>query len=652
MEADIILTNGTVITMNTEREVLPEGAVVIQGDKIIAVGPSAELAGQYQAQETVDCSGQAVIPGLINAHTHVPMSLLRGLADDLRLDVWLYGYMFPVENQFVGPEFCYWGTLLSCAEMIRSGVTCFADMYYFEDEVAQATAQVGMRAVCAETIMKMPTPNAATYEDGLRYCREFMERWKDYELIVATVGPHAPYTCTPEILQESARLAIEYDVPLLTHLAESSKEVEDSEDQYHMTPIAWVDEYGLLEARVVAAHCVHATERDMRLMARKGVGVVHNPTSNLKLASGVADVVRMLELGIRLAIGTDGPASNNNQDMFEEMRLTALLPKGFSSSPTAVPARQALAMATIGGAQVLRLDHLTGSLEAGKKADIAVIDLGGPHVMPRFQLSDDNLYSQLVYASKSSDVRHVLVNGRFLMRDRQLLTMDETEVIAQAQRMAQKVNTFLARREEDLLDKMVAIGGLEEREIYEVQVKAEVDEEAILAALHRPPVEIVRRSEYEQYDTYFLFADQGKGHLRYREDIPVGHGVEVKPGYSLTLRGPTREREYADSVILSRLRFRSAADRSLRFYREYFQPDEIKEIIKHRRRFHIMYKGVRFEINLDRLLEPKHEQLLLEIKSRTWSSRDAERKAQLLTELLDVLGVDRERLIKREYVDF
>jgi 5-methylthioadenosine/S-adenosylhomocysteine deaminase len=295
---------------------------------------------------------------------------------------------------------------------------------------------------------------------------------------------------------------------------------------------------------------------------------------------------------------------------------------------------------------------LTGSLEVSKKADMAVVDLGAPHIMPHFHLSDDNLYSQLVYTGKSSDVCHVLVNGRFLMRDRQLLTVDETEVIAQAQRIARKVNTFMAKREEDLLDKMVAIGELEEREIYEVQVKAEVDEKTIGAALHQPPIEIVRRSEYEQYDTYFLFADRSKGHLRYREDIPVGQGVEVKPGYRLTLMGPTKEREYADSVILRRLRFRSAADRSLRFYREYFQPDEIKEITKHRRRLHIMYKGVRFEINLDRLLEPKHDKVLLEIKSRTWSSSDAERKAQLLTELLDVLGVNRERLVKREYVDF
>ncbi|MCK4960938.1 MAG: amidohydrolase family protein, partial [Anaerolineales bacterium] len=291
-KVDVILTGGSVITMNGDFTLFSPGAVAIRDGVIEAVGPADEIAVAYTADEGVDCSGCAVIPGLVNAHTHAPMTLLRGVADDLRLDVWLHGYILPMESRFVNPGFARLGTLLSCAEFIRGGVTCFADMYYFEDEVAQATAEVGMRAVCAETVMKMPTPNAATYEDGLRYCREFMERWKDYELIVATIGPHAPYTCTPEILQESARLAMEYDVPLKTHLSESSKEVEDSEAQYHMTPIAWVDEYGLLEAKVVAAHCVHATERDMRLMARKGVGVVHNPTSTLKLASGVADVVR------------------------------------------------------------------------------------------------------------------------------------------------------------------------------------------------------------------------------------------------------------------------------------------------------------------------------------------------------------------------
>lgn len=653
MRADLILSGGTVVTMNDRLEVFREGVVIIKDSKIVAVGPAAELRG-YEAAEIIDCTGQAVIPGLINAHTHVPMSLLRGLADDLRLDVWLYGYMLPVEREFVNEESCYYGTLLSCAEMIRSGVTCFADMYYFEEEVARAAQEAGMRAVCAETVMKLPTPDAVSYDESLEYCRQFIAGWKGHNLIVPAIGPHSTYTCTPEILKEVVDLAQKYDVPLLIHVAETEGEVDGTRQLYGCLPAFCLDNFGILDSKALAIHGVYLTEEEIKLMAQKRVGVAHAPTSNLKLASGVAPVARMLELGLNVGIGTDGPASNNDQDMFEEMRLAALLSKGITRDPKAVPARAALTMATIGGARALHLDHITGSIEVGKQADLAIVDLGGPHLTPKFDLSADNIYSQLVYAAKSADVRHVLVNGRLLMKDRELLTIDVGMIMAEMQRIADQVNIFMIRREKSLLDKLVAIGGLEWAETFEVQVKGHMEsEDAVKKALTHPDITAVwRHSIRDQYDTYLLFADGSQGYIRYREDNVIREDEVPESIHTLTLTGPGSEREFDNSVLLSRSRFTSKADRTLRFYCEYFQPDRVKEVHKHRLRWHIRYKGVHFAVNFDRLTKPAYEGGFLEIKSRTWSKKDAEQKALLIGELLDVFNVDREKLLKREYVDF
>jgi 5-methylthioadenosine/S-adenosylhomocysteine deaminase len=655
MKVDMILSNGTVVTMNEDMEVFHRGAVVIQDGKIAAVGPAVDLNGRYEAEQTIDCTGHVIMPGLINAHTHVPMSLLRGLADDLRLDVWLYGYMLPVEREFVNEEFCYYGTLLSCAEMIRSGVTCFADTYYFEDEVARAAQEAGLRAVCAETVMKLPTPDATSYDESLEYCRRFIAGWKGHELIVPAVGPHSPYTCTPEILREAARLAQEHDVPLIIHVAETEGGVEGTRQLYGCAPVFCLDNFGILDCKTLTVHCVYLAEEEMKLLEQKGVSVAHAPTSNLKLASGVARVARMLDLGLNVGIGTDGPASNNDQDMFEEMRLAALLPKGVMRDPKAVPARIALTMATIGGARALYLDHITGSIEVGKQADLTVVDLDVPHVTPKFDLSADNIYSQLVYAIKSTDVRHVLVNGHLLMKDRELLTVDLEVVMAEAQRIADRVNAFMMRREESLLDKLVAIGGLEWRETFEVQVKGRVESEAVVKkGLAHPDITAVwRPSVRDQYDTYLLFADESQGRIRYREDYVVREEGEIPESiYTLTLTGPSSEEEFDNSVLLSCSRFTSKADRTLRFYCEYFEPDSVKEVHKHRQRWHIRYKGVHFAVNLDRLTKPAYEGAFLEIKSRTWSKRDAEQKALLIGELLDVFNIDRGSLLKREYVDF
>lgn len=652
--ADILLINGLVVTMNALGELIPQGAVAIQGRDIAAVGPSQEILAEWEAPQMVDLEGAAILPGLINAHTHVPMSLLRGLADDLRLDVWLFGFMLPVEREFVSPEFCHWGTLLSCAEMIRSGVTCFADMYYYESEVAKAVAEAGMRAVCAETVMKWPTPDAESYDEGLARCRRFIEEWKDHPLVTPAVGPHAPETSTPEMLRESAQLAIEYDVPLLIHIAETSVGVEDTRNLYGMSSVEVLEEHGVLDADVLAAHCVHITEQEREIMARQGIGIAHNPTSNLKLASGFADVVGMLEAGIAVGIGTDGQASNNDQDIFHEMHLAALLPKGIHLDPTAMPARQAFAMATIDGARALGMDHIVGSLEVGKRADIAVLELNCVHNVPRFDLSPDNTYSQLVYAAKAHDICHVIIDGRWVMRDRDLLTLDEVQVRTEAQRIAGQVGAFLARREQSLLDKLVALGTLQWGETYEVQVKVWVpDEEALLSRLLScPEVMVIKPSERKQYDTYFVFDAPEEGIIRYREDYLLDRGLEVKPIYNLTFRGPTKEREYEDSVLLSRSRFTADADRSLRFYREYFQPWEEKKVDKIRRRWRIKYNGVDFAVNLDRLIQPPSDNVYLELKARTWSKHDALQKAEMISELLDMLEVDKAGLVQDEYVSF
>ena len=652
-KVDTILTGGSVATMNDDFALFIPGAVAIRDGSIEAVGPADQVAAAYTSDEVVDCSGCAVIPGLINAHTHAPMTLLRGLADDLRLDVWLMGYVMPVEQEFVRPRFCWLGTQLACAEMIRSGTTCFADMYYYEEAVADAAAQAGMRAVCAETVLKFPTPDALSYDESLEYTRDFIRRWKGHPLITPAVGPHAPYTTTAELLQACAQLALEFDVPLHIHIAETAQEVEEHRAEYGMPMAPWVKKQDVFKAKVTAAHCVHLDEGEMLTLLHHGVGVAHNPTSNLKLASGIAPVVHMLELGLNVGIGTDGPASNNDLDMWEEMRLAALLAKGATLDPTALPARQALAMATIGGARVLHLDELVGSLEAGKRADIAVVNLCNIHNTPRFARDREALYAQLVYAAKSSDVRDVMCQGRWLMRERELLTLDEQALQTEAAVVAHKIDTFLIQREESVLSKLLVIGQVAQEKTFEVQVKVLMADAApVEALLGGPEILIVKPSHRRQYDTYFLFDDPYRSRIRYREDELLDEDDQVPDVvYRLTLTSETKDREYAHSVLLSRSRFDAPATRSLRFYREYFQPASEVVVHKERRRYHVRYGGTDFAVNLDRLTKPELPGVFLEIKSRTWSRQDAERKAELIGELLESLGVQEQELVRQEYVE-
>ena len=653
VEVDLILSGGYVATMNGGFDLFTPGAVAVRDGLIEAVGPADEIAAAYVADEAVDCTGCAVIPGLINAHTHAPMTLLRGLADDLRLDVWLMGYMMPVEREFVRPRFCWLGTQLACAEMIRSGTTCFADMYYYEEAVADATAHAGLRAVCAETVLRFPTPDALSYDESLERARDFIQRWQGHALITPAVGPHAPYTTTPELLEACVQMALDLDVPLLIHIAETAQEVEEHRAEYGMRMVPWLEAHHVLAAQVVAAHCVHLDEGEMLTLQHYNVGVVHNPTSNLKLASGFAPVARMLELGLNVGIGTDGPASNNDLDMWEEMRLAALLAKGVASDPTTLPARQALALATIGGARALHMDGSIGSLEPGKQADLVVVDLHGIHNTPRFARDPEALYAQLVYVGKGSDVRDVMCQGRWLMRGRQLLTLDEEALKAEAAEIAHRVDAFLIQREESVLSKLLAIGQVAQEKTFEVQVKVLMaDQTAPESLLKRPEITILRHSLRRQYDTYFLFDDPYRSRLRYREDEVLGEDGQVRDVfYRLTLTGETKEREYSQSVLLSRSRFDAPATRSLRFYREYFKPAGEVEVHKERRRYYIRYGGTDFAVNFDRLVKPALPGLFLEIKSRTWSKQDAERKADLIGELLALFGVQEGELVKQEYVE-
>ncbi|MBI4770692.1 MAG: amidohydrolase family protein, partial [Chloroflexi bacterium] len=544
-------------------------------------------------------------PGLVNAHTHVPMTLLRGLADDLRLDVWLMGYMMPVEREFVSPDYCRLGALLGCAEMLRSGVTCFADMYYYEADVAQATAEAGLRALCSQTVLKFPSPDAASYEDSLAAAREFIQSWKGHPLIVPSVAPHAPYTCTAEILRACAELAAEFDVPLHTHLSETALEVENSRKEHGMPVIPWVKKHGLFGARVLAAHCVHVDEGEIRSLHNAGAGVSHNPSSNLKLASGVAPVKRMLEIGLNVGIGTDGPASNNDLDMFEETRLVAFLAKGTSGDPTALPARTAFLMATRMGAAAMHMGELTGSLEPGKRADLALVDLNPLHNSPQFTRDPNAIYSQLVYAGKSNDVSDVMVNGRWLMRDRKLLTINEAEVLQAAREVARKTDLFLIEREKSVLSKLVAIGGATQEESFEIQVKVRLEDPApVEAVLSAAGLEIVRSAHYREFDSYFSFSDPAQGRLRYREDEFLNEAGEVFNVRSrLTHIGPAREREYEHSILLSRSRYIAPAVHSLRFYREYFQPLHELQIEKDRLRWLVNYRDSEVLVNLRLMLE-------------------------------------------------
>jgi 5-methylthioadenosine/S-adenosylhomocysteine deaminase len=651
-KVDLILRNAIVLTVDKDFNQFNPGAVVIKGDSIAGAGDEKEILKSYSSDTVLDCGGKVVMPGFINTHTHVPMTMLRGLSDDLRLDVWLLGYMMPVEREFVSPEFVSLGTKIACAELIRTGVTCFNDMYYFEEDVARTTAEIGLRAVCSQTVMKYPTPDAHSYEESLEYTRDFMRKYKNHPLIIPSVAPHAPYTCPPEILKACTDLALEYDLPLHIHISETKEEVENMRKENGMPVVPWVKKQGVFEAKTIAAHCVHIDEGEIRTLSHSNVGVAHNPSSNLKLASGIAPVVKMLELGLNVGIGTDGTASNNDLDFFEEMRLANFIAKGSSGDPTVVPARQTIEMATRMGAQAIHISHLTGSLEIGKRADLIIIDLGTIHNNPHFRHNPDGIYSQIVYAGKSTDVTYVMVNGKWLMQDRVISILDEDDLIRQSQEYAVKIDKFITKREKSIISKLIAIGGATQEESFEIQVKVAITNPTpVIQKIESGELNILRARHYHEFDTYFEFEENSEGRLRFREDHFIAKDGKISNVRSrLTLVGPNRERQYPKDVVLSRSRFIAPADQSLRFYREYFKPLSESEIEKDRTRYLVEFKGEEFFINIDKMINPALG-YFLEVKSRTWSEKDAEEKSIIIIDLLNFLGVSTEQKLTKDYIE-
>jgi 5-methylthioadenosine/S-adenosylhomocysteine deaminase len=438
-DVDLIVSGGIVVTMDGGRAIFQDGSVAVRGDAIVAVGPRAEVEARYKGAQTIDAHGRLVLPGLINGHTHVPMTLFRGLHDDVTLNEWLYKYIFPAEAKNVNEEFVRWGTRLAAAEQIRAGVTTFADMYYFEDAIAEETKAAGVRGVLGETFIDFPAPDNKSEAQMLAYTEKFLKRWQGDPLIQAASAPHSIYTCSGKTLHDSTALARKYHAPILIHVAEMKKERDDSEEQNGMSPVAYLDKIGVLGPDVIAAHCIFVDEADRKLLAERQVGCVHNPSSNMMLASGVSPVPEMRAAGVAVGLGTDGPAgSNNDLDLMEEMDLAAKLAKVTKMDPLAGNAKAVVEMATIDGARALHMERKIGSLEPGKKADLVLISLDEPNAVPMY-----DTYAQIAYSLKASDVETVVVGGRGVMRERKLLTIDEERVLEKAREYGKSVKASL-----------------------------------------------------------------------------------------------------------------------------------------------------------------------------------------------------------------
>jgi len=431
---DLLVLGGTIVTMDETRRIIDDGGIAVSNSRIIAIGPRAEIESRYTSRQRVNASGKVIAPGLINGHTHVPMVLFRGLADDLDLQEWLTKYIFPAEAKNVTEEFVRVGARLGLAEMIRGGTTTYCDMYYFEDAIADETAKAGVRGVLGETIIDFPVADNKTNAEGMAYVEKFVARWKGHDLIVPAIAPHAPYTVSEEHLKAARAFSDRTGAPIVTHIAETKREVDDMVKAKGASPVAYLDRIGFLNDRVIAAHMVWPQGTDIAILKKRGVGVVHNPQSNMKLASGVAPVPRMLSEKLFVGLGTDGAASNNDLNMWEEMDTVAKLHKVFTGDPKVISAQEAFELATIRGAQALHLEKEIGSLETGKRADVLVIDRDTLNQIPLY-----NIYSDLVYATKAADVETVIINGRLIMRNRRLLTLNETSVKADARIFRDKI---------------------------------------------------------------------------------------------------------------------------------------------------------------------------------------------------------------------
>ena len=431
--ADIHVINGMVLTMNSGEQKFAHGFVSIKDDRIISLGPMASLSSTDIPKKTIDAHGGIVMPGLVNAHTHAAMTCFRGMADDLPLMTWLNDHIFPAEAR-LDHDKVFFGALLACAEMILSGTTCFSDMYLFEDAVAMAAKNSGIRAVVGEVLYDFPSPNYGPIEKGFEYTEMLIEKWKDDPLVTIAVEPHSPYLCSPELLKKASRIALDNRIPLIMHLSETKNEVEKIKERYGKTPVTHMANLGVLTPNLLACHCVVLTNEDMDLLHQYDVKVAHNPESNMKLASGVAPIPKLLKKGVCVSIGTDGCASNNNLDMFLEMDTAAKLHKVSTGDPTVMDAKTVLKMSTIDSAHALGLSDSIGSLEPGKKADLIVIDTQKPHLTPMYHPE-----SHLVYAARGSDVNTVIINGKIVMEDGKLNFMDIEKVMDNVRNIADEI---------------------------------------------------------------------------------------------------------------------------------------------------------------------------------------------------------------------
>jgi len=433
-KVDRLISGGTVLVMDDKDQRIRNGAVAIEGGNIIAVGKKQDIESRYTAGEIIDAKDSLIMPGLVNCHNHAPMTYFRGLADDLELMDWLNNFIFPAEAMFVNKEFSYLGALLACAEMIKSGTTTFCDMYIFEDEVAKAANKAGMRCLVGEVLFDFPSPNFKTSEEGLKYSESLIQKWANDPLVNIFIEPHALYTCSSNLLRESSKLADKYGVYLGTHYLESMFEKEKLTEKFGKSPTHFLRDMGYLSDRFIAFHCVCLEEEDMRIFADYGCKAVHNPESNMKLASGIAPVPEMIRAGVTVGLGTDGCASNNNLDMFQEMDTAAKLHKVAKLDPTVMDARTVVRMATCEGAKALGMENIVGSLKPGMKADIIIINLNKPHLTPLY-----NEYSHIVYAVNGADVDTVLINGKVVMKNRKLLTLHEDEIMAAVEETAIRI---------------------------------------------------------------------------------------------------------------------------------------------------------------------------------------------------------------------
>lgn len=439
-EIDLIITGTKVLLLDSQNKCLENAAVAVKANKIVAVDNTEKIAKQYKARKTIKADNSLIMPGFVNCHTHAAMTCFRGIADDLDLMDWLNNYIFPAEAKNVNKELAYWGSLLGAAEMIKSGTTTFCDMYIFEDETARAAKTAGMRCLVGEVLFDFPSPNFKTTAEGITYTKMLIEKWKDDPLVNIIIEPHALYTCSKHLLIDVKELAKDHHIPIGLHLLENAAEKKQLEEKFGEGAVSFLRDIGYLDEQLIAFHCVHFSDEDMKMFAEHGCKVVHNPASNMKLASGVARIPEMLKTGVTVGLGTDGCASNNNLDMIKEMSTVAKLHKVTRLNPTVMDAQTVVRMATIDGAKALGMENFIGSLEIGKKADIIIIGLDKPHLTPLYCE-----YSHLVYAMSGADVDTVIINGKVVMENRQLLTIDEEEVMHKVREIAEKVKQSLRK---------------------------------------------------------------------------------------------------------------------------------------------------------------------------------------------------------------